>query len=151
MVKSLHDEQTSKIASEALGRLFELTIVLGELMQDGLAERGLTRARATLISELRRLGPVTQRELSHTLRVTPRNVTGLIDALQAAGLVARGRHPTDRRATLVRLTPEGEAIATALQADHDRFAARLFHDLPAARTRDLVATLDRVLERMRQA
>lgn len=82
MVKSLHDEQTSKIASEALGRLFELTIVLGELMQDGLAERGLTRARATLISELRRLGPVTQRELSHTLRVTPRNVTGLIDALQ---------------------------------------------------------------------
>ena len=44
---------------------------------------------------------MTQRTLSQALRVSPRNVTGLLDALEAGGYVTRGRHPTDRRAQLM--------------------------------------------------
>jgi hypothetical protein len=54
---------------------------------------------------------MTQRQLSQVLRCTPRNVTGLLDALETAGLVARGRHPSDRPATLVHLTDEGTTLA----------------------------------------
>ena len=36
-------------------------------------------------------GPTTQRELADALKVTPRNVTGLV----AGGFVTRERHPTD--------------------------------------------------------
>jgi hypothetical protein len=89
-----------KDAGEALDRLFEVTVVLGELMNRRLAEHGLTPARAEVIA-LHRDGPLTQRELSQALKCTPRNVTGLIDALETAGFVARNPHPTDRRAALV--------------------------------------------------
>ena len=56
---------------------------MSEAMERDLAERGLTRARATMITYLHRLGPMRQRELAEALRVSPRNVTGLVDGLEA--------------------------------------------------------------------
>jgi DNA-binding MarR family transcriptional regulator len=54
-------------------------------LEKGLVERGLTRARAAVIWWLHERGPVTQRTLSEALRVSPRNVTGLLDAWKPAG------------------------------------------------------------------
>ena len=78
--------------SAALERLWGVAGLLGGGMQTGLAERGLTLARAGLIWQLQRLGPLTQQALSRALRVTARNVTGLVDALEADGIVARKPH-----------------------------------------------------------
>src|SRR5262245_10385932 len=97
----------------ALERLFDLSVVLGDLMNRRLHALWLTPARAEVLWLLHRGGPLTQRELSQTLRCTPRNVTGLVDALQEAGFVARKPHPTDRRATLVTLTEKGQDVASA--------------------------------------
>ena len=113
-----------------LERLFELALLLTDNMEQGLAERGLSRARAELLWRLRARSPMTQRELSQALRCTPRNVTDLVDALEAAGLVARGPHPTDRRATLVSLTDRGKAAAARMQTDYRQFAAELFQVYP---------------------
>ena len=90
-MKQIHNEDTAAwpLAHEALMRLFELTVRLGEEMEKGLVERGLTRARAAVIWQLHQRGPVTQRTLSQALRVSPRNVTGLLDALEAGGYVTR--------------------------------------------------------------
>jgi DNA-binding MarR family transcriptional regulator len=81
-------------------------------------KRGLTQARAAVIWQLHELGPVTQRTLSEALRVSPRNVTGLLDALEAGGYAPRGRHPTDRWATLISLTDQGAAAAARRHADY---------------------------------
>ncbi|MFD0506250.1 MarR family winged helix-turn-helix transcriptional regulator [Streptomyces chiangmaiensis] len=111
-MKSLHDRpESAASASVSLDRLFELAEVLGVMMQRGVAERGLTTARAGLLWVLFHEGPMTQRDLARQLRVTPRNVTGLLDALEGDGLVERGPHPTDRRATLVSLTAQGRSTA----------------------------------------
>src|SRR6266581_2710972 len=91
MVKSIHNLPKTAV----LERLFEVSVLLTGAMDSGLEAEGLSRARAQIIWRLRELGPVTQRELSQVLRCTPRNVTGLVDGLEAAGLVARRRHPTD--------------------------------------------------------
>jgi DNA-binding MarR family transcriptional regulator len=72
---------------------------------------------------------VTQRQLSQALHCTPRNVTDLVDALEASGLAARGPHPTDRRATLVRLTSRGEAEAAQMQVGFQLLAGTLFGDV----------------------
>ena len=94
-------------------------VLLTGAMDLALAERGLSRPRAEVIWRLWQRQPaMSQRELSQALRCTPRNVTDLVDALEAAGLVARGQHPTDRRATQVRLTSQGEAEAARMQAGH---------------------------------
>lgn len=114
-------------------------------MASGLAERGLTLARAALLWQLQQDGPSTQHSLSRALRVTPRNITGLVDALEADGLVSRKAHPTDRRATLVTLTADGTSLARAMKRDQDGFAQALFEDVSATDLAAFVRVLDQVV------
>ena len=46
-------------------------------------------------------------KLSDRLLVHPTSVTSTVDTLERLGLVRRVAHPTDRRATLARITPKG--------------------------------------------
>ena len=149
-MKPVHNDLDSVISdrSRALEELWALTLRLGHLMQQGLAERSLTVARANVLWELRLNGPRTQRALSQALRTTPRNITGLVDGLEADGLVERAAHPSDRRATLVTLTEQGKALANTLRDGQDGFAQYLFADTSAGELESFRATLDRVLSRV---
>lgn len=131
--------------AEVVDRLFELAVVLGDLMNRRLADNGLTPARGEVIWLLHRRGQLTQRELSEVLGCTARNVTGLVDALENAGFVVRTRHPTDRRAVLVSLTPRGAALATGWGTDRDDGTARLLAGTSSAELATVAAVLDRVL------
>jgi DNA-binding MarR family transcriptional regulator len=135
--------------NEVMERLFETGVLLTEAIDRGLAERGLRRARAEVIWRLHQKGPATQRELSDALRCTPRNVTGLVDALEATGLVARSPHPTDRRATLVTLTGQGSALAAEWHTKYQKLATLLVGDLDPAALSAFAAMLDHILERLR--
>jgi DNA-binding MarR family transcriptional regulator len=64
--------------------------------------------------------------------VTPRAVTGLVDALVADGLVTREPHPTDRRATLVTLTSRCERLVAQLKRDQKRLSEHSSRPCPAA-------------------
>jgi DNA-binding MarR family transcriptional regulator len=151
-MKTLHNEADIRTArSLTMQGLWTLTILLGEGMQGGLAERGLTVARATLLWQLQLAGPSTQNSLSLALRVTPRNITGLVDALEADGLVARNPHPSDRRATVVSLTDEGSSMVRAMGRDQDRFAQELFGDVAAAELETFNKVLDQVVTQVRHS
>jgi DNA-binding MarR family transcriptional regulator len=136
-------------ADDAMDRLFDLTVVLGDLMNRRLAEHGLTPARAELVWLLHHAGPRTQRELSQALKCTPRNVTGLVDALETTGLVARSPHPTDRRATIVSLTRQGTTLAKGWHRDRDDGTGHLLGDTSAADLATFVMVLDRILGNLR--
>ncbi|MGH3925473.1 MAG: MarR family winged helix-turn-helix transcriptional regulator [Pseudonocardiaceae bacterium] len=133
-------------AVAAFDKVFELAAVVGAVMQERLAERGLTPARAEVLFVLNQHGAMVQRELSDALRCTPRHVTALIDALEAQGWVARRPHPTDRRATLVALTEKGTAAAGRMQSERQDAAQSLFGDLPATELAGFVAVADHVLQ-----
>ncbi|WP_367323311.1 MarR family winged helix-turn-helix transcriptional regulator [Streptomyces sp. HUAS ZL42] len=149
-MKPLHDKpEGAASASVSLDRLFELAEVLGAMMERGVAEHGLTRARAGLLWTLFHDGAMTQRALAGQLGVTPRNVTGLLDALEADGLVARATHPTDRRATLVSLTERGRTLTAGLRAGRDELAVELFGDMPGAQLAAIHDGLDTVITRLR--
>ncbi len=136
-------------SERAYERMFELAVVLGDLLDRGLGERGLTQPRAELLWRLHHGGAMTQRELSEALRCTPRNVTGLLDALQADDLVVRSQHPSDRRATLVTLSPKGRAVLAELEASYTRGADEAFSGISARDLATFTRTLDIVIERMR--
>ncbi len=136
---------------EALDRLLELVVLLNEDMTQSLARDGLTVPRATLVWLLHHHGPMTQRALADALRVTPRNVTGLVDGLVASGFVTREPHPTDRRATLVALTEYGKETLGSMERGHRELAALLFGDLPRAELQAFRAGLDHVTGRLREA
>ena len=129
-----------------LDKAFEFASRLGELMHATLAERGLTPARAEVLLVLHYHGePMFQRELSQALHCTPRHVTALVDILEAHGCVARGPHPTDRRATLVALTEQGTAAAHRMDTERRRAAHQLLGQLPAADLAGFVAVADHIL------
>ncbi len=145
MMKSVHNiAATGRLRAQALERLFELAAQLNGALDQGLVARGLTRSRAEVLWRLAGQEPMTQRQLSQALHCTPRNVTDLVDALETAGLVSRGPHPTDRRATLVSLTNEGRTATARMQADLSGLAGVLLSGLAD----EEVATLDRALHQM---
>jgi DNA-binding MarR family transcriptional regulator len=137
-------------ARGALDSVLELAVLLGDDMARDLARRGLTGSRARLVWELHRRGPSTQQTLAGALGVTPRAITGLVDALTVGGFVTREPHPRDRRATLVTFTPRGERAATALERDHIHLAGRLFGDMSSTTFRGFTRGLDEVLARLRE-
>jgi DNA-binding MarR family transcriptional regulator len=84
-------------------------------------------------------------ELAAQLRVAPRSVTDVVDALQARGLLERRPDPTDRRATVLALTASGRSLLaevdTARRADaHDYFSRLSERD--RASLRRLLTALD---------
>lgn len=110
---------------------------------------GLTLSRTHLLWELGRRGPVPQRVLAEALKVTPRAVTGLVDALVADGLVTREPHPGDRRATLVTLTARGKALAARLKRDHRTLAHALFAPMSGRELDAFARGLAGVIARLR--
>jgi DNA-binding MarR family transcriptional regulator len=94
-------------------------------------------------------GPRTQRELSQVLKCTPRNVTGLVDALEAAGFVERTAHPTDRRAIMVGLSKQGQSLIAGWAADREHGTAQVLGGIPADQLAVFSAVLDRVLTQLR--
>ncbi|HEY2765171.1 MAG TPA: MarR family transcriptional regulator, partial [Pseudonocardiaceae bacterium] len=135
-------------AVTALDRVFALATFVGKLMQEALAERGLTPARAEVLVVLNQHGALVQRELSQALHCTPRHVTALIDTLEAQGWVTRSPHPTDRRAILVTLTTKGTAAAARMERERQQAAQALFADLPARDLAGFVAVADHVLRQV---
>ena len=53
---------------------------------------------------------ISHGQLGQRMMLSKAPVTGLVDRLARAGLVERSPDPGDRRVSLVRITPEGEAL-----------------------------------------
>ena len=83
-------------------------------------------------------------ELARHLRVAPRSVTDVVDALEERGLAERTPDPTDRRAQVVGLTPEGHRLVDEVDTARRSGAEAYFGRLP---DRDR-ANLRRILERL---
>jgi DNA-binding MarR family transcriptional regulator len=123
--------------------------VLNDDMTYAIEALGLTASRTHLLWELGQRGPVPQRVLAEALKVTPRAVTGLVDALVADGLVTREPHPGDRRATLVTFTPKGETLVAQLNRDHKALARALFAPMSRREFDGFARGLGGVIDRLR--
>lgn len=66
--------------------------------------------------------------IGQQLGLTPSTMTGLVDRLEEQGFLRRQRHPSDRRATVLRLTRKGE---TAYRREIDFYRALVDETLSA--------------------
>jgi len=60
-------------------------------------------------------GRTSSRKLAERLKVTPSNITGIMDRLVEQGLVSRTENPEDRRVLLLQATAQGEALVAKLR------------------------------------
>ncbi|WP_166245412.1 MarR family winged helix-turn-helix transcriptional regulator [Paenibacillus turpanensis] len=80
-------------------------------LEEKLEPLGLTLGRLCLLYALQRAGkPALPSELGDDLAVTRANISGLLNALEKAGLVRRELDLSDRRRVFVHMTPQGEKL-----------------------------------------
>jgi len=96
------------------------------------AEFELAPAQAMALGALDTEQPVAMRELATRLKCDPSNITGLVDRLEARGLVERQPHPIDRRVKYLALTSAGLEL-------RERLVARAFTAPPCV---DCLAELE---------
>src|SRR3954447_16702539 len=116
--------------ADRLAQLFhEFNRTFDRWAESLLENSGVSTARMRLLGVLHCKGPQIMCDLGGELGVTARQVTNLVDALEAEGLVRRVAHPTDRRATVIEATPQGMEQAEQLwQPFRDKLAG-LYQEL----------------------
>jgi DNA-binding MarR family transcriptional regulator len=85
-----------------------LTIIEGFL--ERMTDFGLRPVDFSVMSVIHHNPGVTSRQLCAALNLLPPNLVGLIQSLEARGLIQRQPHPTDGRAMGLHTTPEGVAL-----------------------------------------
>ncbi len=89
-------------------------------------------------------------EISALLRVSNGNVTGIVDKLTEEGLAQRIAVPGDRRATLVRLTPQGAESFARQAAAHEAWIDEMLGGLDAEALAALATGLNRLIDGLDQ-
>ncbi|MFK4064439.1 MarR family winged helix-turn-helix transcriptional regulator [Streptomyces sp. NPDC029674] len=101
-----------------------------EEYEEAAAGHALTGAQARVLGLLS-LEPMPMRRIAQKLKCEPSNITGIVDRLEARGLVERRPDPADRRVKLAAPTAEGTVVARGLR-DSLNFAreplGRLSHE-----------------------
>ena len=109
---------------------------------------GLSPARMRILSFLQEAGSMPMRALKDRCGTSATNITGLVDGLEADGLVSREIDPTDRRVTRVVLTEKGGRQSRTDWELYESRCAATFDGLdPEARARlvQALAELRRLL------
>jgi MarR family transcriptional regulator, transcriptional regulator for hemolysin len=104
----------------------------------------LNMTEASLLSFVRDLGPLTQRELADQLHIGRASVGSFIDGLEKRGLVCRMADESDRRVWRIGLAGEAREVVDAFDAIDARLRAALRAGLTRAERQQLAELLLRV-------
>jgi DNA-binding MarR family transcriptional regulator len=125
--------------------------LLDRAMQPYFARHGISGSQWSVLRSLHRaegqgMRGLRQTDLSERLLVRPPSVTGVLDRLERAGLLARGGSATDHRAKVVSLTAKGRNLVEHVLAGHQ---AQIEAVMAGLRTREQLE-LCRLLSQLRQ-
>lgn len=131
-------------AAELSQVFFDLLLRHKTRFAEDVVALGLTPIQARALLCIAPEAPCTMSEVAQELGCGASNITGVVDKLEASGLVERRAHRDDRRSKTVALTRKGSAMRRRLT---DRLAqpAPWMLALSAEDRADLVAILHRAL------
>jgi DNA-binding MarR family transcriptional regulator len=134
---------------ETAGSLGELFLRLARRIRTAYAERlapyGFTQAQARALEVIARCdAPPRMVDLAERLRVVPRAVTPLVDALEEADLVRRRVDPSNRRSILLELTERGMATREVFNQARKEAAEGLFAPLSESQRGELHELLEKI-------
>lgn len=101
-----------------------------------------TLPRFDLMAQLQRAPKgMKMGELSRHMMVTNGNITGITDQLEKEGLVMRTKVESDRRSSLIKLTPQGRKTFARMARAHEAWVKELLSGLPESSRNALFQTL----------
>lgn len=111
------------------------------------SDAGLTPTQLAALATVHRCGAIPIGTLADEEQVAAPTATKIVDKLHAQGLVDRVGDPTDRRVTLVSVTPAGDRLLADIRARKTAWLATRLAELPADEVARLTDALD-VLEHL---
>jgi len=97
--------------------MFDFFVSTAPTRTHSLSQRGLTPNDSRALMTLDRDGGQTMGSLARQWECDPANATWVVDRLERLGYAARKPSPTDRRAKLVVLTPDGRKVKAAIMRE----------------------------------
>ncbi len=110
-------------------------------------QMGLTAAQFDVIATLGNTAGMNPKQLGQKTLITKGTLTGVIDRLQAKGLVRRLPDPSDGRGQIVQLTAAGQGLFEQVFPAHGEHLGQAFAQLDAQQ----LAAAETALRRVRQA
>lgn len=107
---SVKGDKKRRRALDAYARLQRAAALAAGQVDDAVQPFGLSASQFGVLDTIATRGAVHQQELAEALDRSKAQMTAIIDALEARGLVRRERHAIDRRFITVHLTPEGRVV-----------------------------------------
>src|SRR5437773_3373755 len=112
---------------------------------EALKPTGLTPRHLGVLFELR-ARPTSQQALIDSIGVDPSRLVGLLNDLEADGLIVRRRDPEDRRRHIVEVSKEGRARLAAAEKAAGEVEERLFAAIDAEQREELLRALAQVAD-----
>src|SRR5436190_11252656 len=112
---------------------------------DALKPIGLTPRHLGVLLEVR-ARPTSQQALIESIGVDPSKLVGLLNDLEADGLIVRRRDPEDRRRHIVEVSKEGRARLAAAERAAKAVEDRLFGGLDSEQRTELLGLLAQVAD-----
>jgi MarR family transcriptional regulator, lower aerobic nicotinate degradation pathway regulator len=114
------------------------------LVADALAAEGLKMWHHVVLSAVRDLAPVAQADLGRSVGLDPKDLVGILNDLQAAGLAVCEPDPGDRRKNAVSLTEEGQRLLQRCEKAARDANAELLAPLSEAERDQFMGLLSRI-------
>jgi MarR family transcriptional regulator, organic hydroperoxide resistance regulator len=121
--------EKEKIIDEIIESHRQLNRALRDYSPDVWLDLSLTIAQVKSLFFISNQGSTNFRKLAERLKVTPSNVTGIIDRLVEQGLISRTENPTDRRMMTLKTTEKGDALVAELRERRSSFLSKALTDL----------------------
>jgi DNA-binding MarR family transcriptional regulator len=99
---------------------------------DALEAAGFNQYHYSVLAVVGAQAHRAQATIAEALGLDPSQLVGVLDGLEARGLIERQRDPEDRRRHVVNLTPKGRQQLVRLRRTFDRLEDELFAPLDAA-------------------
>jgi DNA-binding MarR family transcriptional regulator len=135
--------------TNAIDRLFHLVIREGGRLGDP-PDRAMTNTQSIALRIVTEQGPLRLWALAEQMRTTDATATRTVDALEAAGLVARKAEPADRRGVIVAVTRRGETVFAARRKRMRIVVGHLVEGIPESDLDRIAAFLEELNERLTQ-
>jgi DNA-binding MarR family transcriptional regulator len=108
----------------------------------------LTLGRLSVLGRLERDGPATASALANAERITPQSMARIVQHLLGTGLIERSQDPSDRRASLLRITGTGRELVLRDRRQREAWLSEALATQLTEVERELLMLAARLLDRL---